>query len=515
MWLLSVYPQASRAGVPSVTAGTARCQRPGRLPDPCRATGQEPGRHRTPAGATLGIPDTVDTRMRRMWFTLGLLASTTIAAADRAAPTPTWQVLKVGGLLTHSDRPAHGPSSVVIADGRILAIHDGHAALPDAPAGTAVLDLSDLFLLPGLIDAHVHLDSDAAGVEGQLEGVSRSTAAAAYDAAVNARRTLAAGFTTVRNLGDGDGVTLALRDAIAAGKLRGPRILDAGRSISTTSGHMDARLGFREELHDAIGGNNLCDDVASCRRAVRRQIGRGVDWIKIATTGGVNSRIGAGLGQQMFADEARTIVETAHLYGKKVAVHAHGADGIAVALAAGADSIEHGTLLDDANLKLLKNSGAWVVPTLSTVNGYIERLQRNPEAYAPAVRAKIEWRIAVTGKAFRRAVEAGARIAFGTDAGVSLHGCNADEFALMIQHGMTPAQALTAATQSAADLLDLESELGSIEVGKRADLIAVRSNPVEDPDVLKDVRWVMTAGLPFDPAPDRRIAGCAAGKAGP
>jgi imidazolonepropionase-like amidohydrolase len=443
--------------------------------------------------------------MRACLFPLACL----LAAGVADAPAAPWQMLQVGGLLTHADQPARGASTVVIADGRILAVHAGHGAIEDAPADAEVIDLKDLFLLPGLIDAHVHMDSDAAGMEGQLEGVTRSTAAAAYDAAVNARRTLAAGFTTVRNLGDGDGVTLALRDAIAAGQVRGPRMLDAGRSISTTSGHMDARLGFRDDLHEAIGGSNLCDGVESCRRAVRRQVGRGVDWIKIATTGGVNSRIGAGLGQQMFPDEALAIVETAHLYGKKVAVHAHGADGIAVALAAGADSIEHGTLLDDANLAALKKSGAWVVPTLSTVNGYIERLKNNPDAYSPAVRAKIEWRIAVTGKAFRRAVEAKARIAFGTDAGVSLHGCNADEFALMVQHGMTPAQALTAATQGGADLLDLEAEIGTIEPGKRADLIALPADPVEDLAALKDVRWVMTGGMAFDPAPDRRRQGCA------
>lgn len=438
------------------------------------------------------------------------LACALVAAPVHAAETHGWQLVQVGGLLTHADRPALGSSTLVIVDGRIHAIHAGRLQQVDGqPPETRVLDLGTLFVLPGLIDAHVHLDSDVAGVAGQLEGVSRSTAAAAYDAAVNARRTLAAGFTTVRNLGDGDGVTLALRDAIAAGKTRGPRIFDAGRSISTTSGHMDARLGFRDDLHAAIGDANLCDGVESCRRAVRAQIGRGVDWIKIATTGGVNSRIGAGLGQQMFADEAKAIVETAHLYQRKVAVHAHGADGIQVALEAGADSIEHGTMLDDANLAALKRSGAFVVPTLSTVNGYIERLKNNPDAYAPAVRAKIEWRIEVTGKAFRRAVEQQVRIAFGTDAGVSLHGCNADEFALMVQHGMTPAQALAAATREAADLLGLDAEIGSIEAGKRADLIAVAGNPLKDLATLKDVRWVMTAGQVFDPAADRRRVGCA------
>ena len=234
---------------------------------------------------------------------------------------------------------------------------------------------------------------------------------------------------------------------------------------------MDARLGVDEDLHAAIGSENLCDGVEECRKAVRRQIGRGADVIKIATTGGVNSRIGAGqpieraLGKQMFDDEARAIVDTAHLYGRKVAVHAHGADGIAVALRAGADSIEHGTLIDDESLALFKRTGAYYVPTLSTVNGYLARIAADPNAYSPEVRAKIDWRINITGQALRRAVPAGVKIAFGTDAGVSKHGRNADEFELMVKHGMTPATGIVAATVNAADLLGLAREIGSIEPG--------------------------------------------------
>ena len=184
------------------------------------------------------------------------------------------------------------------------------------------------------------------------------------------RKTLLAGFTTVRNLGSEDGVTLALRDAIARGWAVGPRIVDAGTSISTTTGHMDPTLGMREEFHDALlASGSTCDGANDCRRAVRRQIARGADVIKIATTGGVNSRIGLGLGAQMFEDEVRAIVETAHLYGRRVAVHAHGADGIVLALRAGADSIEHGTLLDEEAIRLFRQTGAYYVPTLSTVNG--------------------------------------------------------------------------------------------------------------------------------------------------
>jgi imidazolonepropionase-like amidohydrolase len=199
----------------------------------------------------------------------------------------------------------------------------------------------------------------------------------------------------------------------------------------------------------------------------------------------------------MFDDEAKAIVETAHLYGKKVAVHAHGADGIAVALRAGADSIEHGTLIDDESLRLFKQTGAYYVPTLSTVNGYLERIAANPNAYPPDVRAKIDWRIGITGDALRKAVPAGVKIAFGTDAGVSKHGRNADEFELMVKHGMTPATAIHAATINAANLLGLGNEIGSLEPGKAADVIAVTGDPLRDVTVLKRVGFVMRNGKVF------------------
>jgi imidazolonepropionase-like amidohydrolase len=425
-------------------------------------------------------------------------------------------IVQAGQLLDRPGRAPRGPSTLIIRDGKVVAVVPGHLGLvegvmlatpgTDTPQG-AVLnrsarlwDLRDRFVLPGLIDSHVHLASDRAGAEGQLANVTDGVAKGAYEAAWNARKTLDAGFTTVRNLGDTGGVTLALRDAIAAGWAIGPRIVDAGTSISTTAGHMDPTLGYRDELHDVFDRHdNLCDGPESCRQAVRRQIGRGADVIKIATTGGVNSVIGAGLGQQMFDDEAKAIIDTAHLAGKKVAVHAHGADGVNLALKYGADSIEHGTLMDAASIAAFKRAGlngtgAYYVPTLSTVNGYLERIAANPNAYAPAVRAKIDYRIKITGDALRKAVPAGVKIAFGTDAGVSKHGRNADEFELMVRHGMTPAAAIQAATVNAADLLGLSAEIGTLEPGKRADLIAVQGDPLRDVAVLKRVSFVMKDG---------------------
>ena len=404
-------------------------------------------------------------------------------------------VIHAGRLLDMPGKAPRGASTVVVRDGRIHAVEDGYKQPADLGLGSArLIDLRERFVLPGLIDSHVHLASDTGGIGGLVEDLTLSDAAVAYRTLANARKTLLAGFTTVRNLGDGTGSTLALRDAVKDGLVEGPRIVDAGRSISTTSGHMDDWLGMREDLHEAISHDNVCDGTESCRRAVRLQIGRGVDLIKIATTGGVNSRIGAGLGAQAFEDEVRALVDTAHLYGKKLAVHAHGADGIRLALAAGADSIEHGTLLGDEEIRLFRESGAYYVPTLSTVNGYIERLAADPNAYTPEVKAKIEWRISITGKSLQLAVPRGVKIAFGTDAGVSKHGRNADEFELMVKNGMTPATAIEAATVNAADLLGLAGEIGSLAPGKRADLVAVQGDPLQDVTVLKKMAWVMKDG---------------------
>jgi imidazolonepropionase-like amidohydrolase len=422
---------------------------------------------------------------------VALAFATTGAAAQPESNTVV--LVHAGRLLDRPGQASRGASTVLIRNGKVEAIHDGFQDATRHP-GAQIIDLRDKFVLPGLIDSHVHLDSDRAGQEGLLESLTNGPAYFAYEAAVNARKTLAAGFTTVRNLGNGDGVTLALRDAIAAGKVPGPRIVDAGNGISTTSGHGDASLGLNPEMAEHAHQENLCDGVESCRQAVRMQVRRGVDLIKIMTTGGVNSRIGAGLGRQMFDDEARALIETAHLYGKKVAVHAHGADGINLALRNGADSIEHGTLLDEEGIKLFLKTGAYYVPTLSTVNGYLERIAKDPNAYPPAVRAKIDWRIGITGQALQKAFPRGVKIAFGTDAGVSKHGRNADEFELMVKHGMPPAEAIKAATVNAADLLGLSGEIGTLEAGQRADLIAVTGDPLKDVTVLKKVEFVMKDG---------------------
>jgi imidazolonepropionase-like amidohydrolase len=426
----------------------------------------------------------------------GIMAAMLLAQPGHAQQSATVKttIIHAGQLLAVPGQPARGKSTITVVDGRIAAISDGFAAAADATV--QVINLENKFVLPGLIDSHVHLTSDAGGVAAQLEGVTKNPPALAFQAAANARKTLMAGFTTVRNLGDSDGVVLALRDAINAGSQTGPRILDAGTSISTTSGHMDGALGYRDDLRSYFDqAHNVCDGADACRKTVRLQIARGVDVIKIATTGGVNSRIGAGLGKQMFDDEAQAIVETAKLYGKKVAVHAHGADGVNLALRAGADSIEHGTLLDEESIRLFLKTGAYYVPTLSTVNGYIERLAKDANAYPPEVKAKVMWRIQVTGESLKKSFPRGVKIAFGTDAGVSKHGRNADEFELMVKHGMPAAAAIKAATVNAADLLGLAADIGTLEVGKRADVIAVAGDPLQDVTLLKSVVFVMANGV--------------------
>ncbi len=426
-------------------------------------------------------------------FAFGLFLS----ALPSAAQTPSdITVVYAGHLLDQPGTNPRGASTVVIRGGKVDSVRDGYAAASEFP-GAQIVDLKSSYVLPGLIDSHVHFDSDKAGQEGFLETLTNSDAYFAYEAGVNAKKTLMAGFTTVRNLGSRGGVTLALRDAIAAGKTVGPRIIDAGMGISATTGHGDNALGLDPEIGEHMHQINLCNGTESCREAVRMQIRRGADLIKIMTTGGVNSRIGLGLGQQMFDDEAQALIETAHLYGKKVAVHAHGADGINLALKYKADSIEHGTLLDEEGIKLFLKTGAYYVPTLSTVNGYLERIAKDPNAYPPDVRAKIDWRISITGKALEKAFPRGVKIAFGTDAGVSKHGRNADEFELMVKHGMPPMAAIKAATVNAADLLGISAEAGDLKPGKRADLIAVAADPLADVKVLKTVAFVMKGGIVY------------------
>ncbi|MDP3907032.1 amidohydrolase family protein [Novosphingobium sp.] len=415
------------------------------------------------------------------------LALAALLSGTSALAAPTY--IHAGRLIAVPGQTPRGATTIVVDEGKIVAVQDGYTP---APAGADTIDLKSRTVLPGLIDSHTHLSSDRAGNEGITAMVTDSLPLNAHETYWNGMKTLRAGFTTVRNLGDDDGKVLALKEASRRGWVLAPRIVDAGESISTSGGHMDGRVGLADDVHALIGTENLCDGADDCRRAVRRQIGRGADVIKFASTGGVNS--GTGLATRMFEDEARALVDTAHAYGRKVAVHAHGAEGIKLAVRVGADSIEHGTMIDDEIVKLMKEHKTFYVPTLSTVNGYLERLAANPNAYPPAIKAQIDWRIGVTGKSLAKAFPAGVRIAYGTDAGVSKHGRNADEFELLVKFGMPPVEAIKAATINAAELLGVDKETGTIEVGKAADIIAVDGDPLSDVKVLKAMKFVMARG---------------------
>jgi imidazolonepropionase-like amidohydrolase len=397
-----------------------------------------------------------------------------------------------GALLDRPGEAPRGPSTIVVRGGRIEAVRDGHVA-PEP--GARLVDLKREFVLPGLVDAHVHLFADDDKMRSRLEAANRDVEDLLLIGVDNARRTLEAGFTTVRDLGSDVHSITALRDAIAAGLIAGPSIVAAGQGISGTGGHADSANNVNREL-EALRrsrATNLCNGADDCRRAVRQQISQGADVIKFTATGGVNSNIAGGLGRQMFDDEMKAIVDTAHLFGRKVAAHAHGEDGIAAALRAGVDSIEHATYTSAETNALFKKSNAWLVPTM--VAPHAALAQARAGARSKATLAKAEETVAVHNDNIAKAVRDGVRIAFGTDSGVSDHGKNAKEFALLTKAGLTPAAAIRTATIDAATLLGRDRQIGSIEPGKQADLIAVATSPLDDVAVLERVRFVMRQGV--------------------
>jgi imidazolonepropionase-like amidohydrolase len=323
--------------------------------------------------------------------------------------------------------------------------------------------------------------------------VTEDDADAALRGSVNARRTLEAGFTSVRDLGGGPAV-FALRDAIANGTIPGPRMLVAGFAISPTGGHGDRTNGYREDLFDEPGAFlGIADGPYEARKAVRAQVKRGADLIKLTATGGVLSNTNAGTEVQFKDDELAEIVSTAHMLGRRVAAHAHGTKGVNAALRAGVDSIDHGTFLDAESIELFKKTGAWYVPTV-IAGKTVEEHAKQPGFYPPAVAEKARLVGPQIQDALRRAQAGGVRIAFGTDAGVFPHGENAREFGYMVEAGLTPMEALRAATVGAATLLGIEAEVGTLEVGKSADLIATRRNPLVDVTELMRVIFVMRRG---------------------
>jgi imidazolonepropionase-like amidohydrolase len=380
---------------------------------------------------------------------------------------------------------------VVVRGDRII------AAGPDVqvPPGAQLIELPEHTLMPGFIDMHTHLTSDPSGGYAD-RALHQWPGYAAIVGVKNARLTLMAGFTTVRNVGADDWADVALRDAINAGLVPGPRMFTSAWSLGITGGHCDTN-GFRPDILVEPGPEKgIANGTAAVAEAVRYQIKYGADVIKICATGGVLSA-GDGVGVQQFTlDEIRSIVETAAMAERRVAAHAHGVEGIKAAVRAGVASIEHGSVLDDEAISLMREHGTWLVPTRMAFEEVVRGAREGRLAPWSATKAL---EIAPHAEqSFARAVAAGVRIAFGTDAGVFPHGLNADEFRLMVEAGMTPMQTLQAATVGAAELLGPQGrDLGAIASGMSADLIAVRGNPLADIGLLRQVEFVMRSGFVY------------------
>lgn len=435
---------------------------------------------------------------------LGLFAALIVATASPAA---AWQVpaaptisadgattfLEVGRLLAD---PATGvvqrDKTLVIRGNQVVEMRDGFVG--DASQGR-VVDLRQAFVLPGLIDSHVHLTSQQ-NPNGRLEEVTLSDADQAMAGARYARRTLMAGFTTVADLGATNEAIFALRNAVRQGDVPGPRILASGSSVSIHGGHGDVN-GYREDVVHLLSSESICSGPEDCMRAVRTQVRAGADIIKITATGGVLSNTAAGLAQQFSDPELAAIVDSAHRMGRQVTAHAHGVDGINAFLRAGGDSIEHGTYLDDDSIRLFKQRGAWLVPTL-LAGDFVARVASGPDNFfTPAQTAKaLEAGPKMLDMA-RRAHAGGVKIAFGTDSGVSAHGDNAQEFALLVRAGLTPLEAVQAATIGAAEHLRIASEAGRIAPGMPADIVAVAGDPLTDVTELERMRFVMKGGVVY------------------
>ena len=417
-----------------------------------------------------------------------LLAGTAALLAASAAAAETYAI-QAGRLIVDAAKPARGPSTVIVENGRISRIESGFTA----PAGAIVVDERSRTVLPGLIDAHVHLTGDP-GTPFWRDAVD-SNELAAVIGVKNALLTVRAGFTTVRDLGAVGLSSFALRDAIRDGIVPGPRIIASGGALSIVGGHGDVS-GFRPEVNAALDPGGTCTGADQCALRVREWAKKGSDVIKITSTGGVLSQQGRGLEGHFDPAEIRAIASTAHRLGLKVAAHAHGARGIEDAARGGVDSIEHGTFADAAALRVMKANGTWMVPTLMASTGLKDRVNKN--VYTPVVEAKARQALTVWGRALSAAHRAGIKIAFGTDSGVFEHGRNAEEAELMVRlGGMSPREVLVAATTGAAELLGLSNDVGTLDPGKSADLIAVDGDPLADPRAVAHVGFVMVQGKPI------------------
>jgi imidazolonepropionase-like amidohydrolase len=401
-----------------------------------------------------------------------------------AQQAPKSVVIHAGHVLDVKTGKLLSDQAVVIEDGKIVSV--GDSARTKSPANALRLELPNATVLPGLIDAHTHLTMDPTfGYEELAISIPRQ----ALIGAKNARATLEAGFTTVRNVGADGFADVALRDSINAGDVPGPRMLVSGPLLGITGGHCDNNL-LPYEYH--AEGYGVADGIAAVQHKVRENIKYGADLIKICATGGVLSKGDDPQASQYTLEEMKAIVADAHRLGRKVAAHAHGAQGILWASQAGADSIEHGSYIDDAGIAEMKKNGTYLVPTLYLADWFLENAGKNhvPDFYLAKAKAVVP----VARKNIAHAFASGVKVAFGTDAAVYPHGLNAHEFAVMVKLGLTPLQAIQSATVNAADLLGWPGKVGSLEPGAWADIVAVDGDPLKDVTTLERVKFVMKGG---------------------
>lgn len=433
------------------------------------------------------------------------LASLSTPASAEAPANHDVSVLHCARLLDPAASKMRGETTVVVDGGRIRELRAGAVDLQPwkdaalkAGGGFSYVDMSDATCLPGLIDSHTHLTMQFSKST-YSDKFRLNPADYAIRSTVYAKRTLLAGFTTVRNLGDNHNESIALRNAINAGIVPGPRIFSAGQFVGTTGGHADPTNGFRWDLQGDPGPKDgIINSPEEAWKAVRQHYKDGADLIKIMPSGGVLDESASAENSQMTIAEIKAVVAAAHDYGFTVAAHAHGAEAIRRAVIGGVDSIEHGTFMNDADMKLMKEHGTWYVPTIIAGEFVMEKAKQG--WYPPQVARKAEEVgpkiMATAGKAYK----AGVKIAFGTDAGVYPHGDNAKEFDYMVQAGMPPMFVLQAATTHAAALLHKSDQFGEIAVGRGADIIAVPGNPLDDITTMQHVNFVMKDGVIYKQA---------------
>ncbi len=424
-----------------------------------------------------------------MRISLRLVALAALLPATASAVT----LIHAGRLIDGVGNKPREQVTIVVDGDHIRSIDAGFTA---PGSGDEVVDLSGATVLPGFMDMHVHLTGESSPTS-EIDSIKKGEADEAYDSVVYAKRTLLAGFTTVRNVGDDWNITISLKQAIADGKIEGPRVFTAGRAIGTRGGHADATNSFGPFLtSDDPRLNTICNGADGCRDAVRQRYKDGADSIKITATGGVLSIAKSGSAPQFTDEEIAAIVSTAHDYGMKVAAHAHGAEGIKRAVRNGVDSIEHGTFMDDECIRLMKEHGTHYVPTISAGRFVYEHAQ-DPDYFPAIVRPKALAVGPQIQKTFAKAWKEGVTIMFGTDTGVGPHGSNGKEFGYMVEAGMPVMDAIRSATMVPAKYLGVDDKLGSLEAGKIADIVDVPGDPIADVHTLEHVSFVMKEGVVY------------------